>query len=172
MFADYRKNSPKRRKRLTLDFVFAHPAHFLATFMGSGLLQPASGTWGTLAGFLVYLLLTPFFGPFFWFCLCLLCFFIGAWACEVAAQNCGVHDHASFVIDEVFAIWLVLLCTPESLGWQLLAFAAFRVFDIVKLPPASYYDRKMRNGLGVMLDDAFAALYAIGLIRLGVWLFA
>ncbi|MBO4335861.1 MAG: phosphatidylglycerophosphatase A [Desulfovibrio sp.] len=170
MFAAYHKHSPKQRLRLDGAFVRAQPAHLLATFFGSGLLRPASGTWGTLAGLFVYLVLSPFLGPWFWLALCFLTFFLGAWACEVAGRNCGVHDHGSFVIDEVFAIWLVLLVTPESFTWQLAAFAAFRFFDIVKLPPASFCDREMRNGYGVMLDDAFAALYAIALIRACVWL--
>ena len=170
MFAAYQKNSPKQRLRLDGAFVRAHPAHLLATFFGSGLLRPASGTWGTLAGFLVYLLLRPFLGPWFWLSLSVFTFFLGAWACEVAGRNCGVHDHGSFVIDEVFAIWLVLMVTPASFAWQVTAFAAFRFFDIVKLPPASYCDREMRNGFGVMLDDAFAAFYAMVFIRLGVWL--
>ena len=48
--------------------------------------------------------------------------------------------------------------------WQIAAFVAFRVFDIVKLPPASWCDRNLKNGWGIMIDDALAALYAIGVL--------
>ena len=44
------------------------------------------------------------------------------------------------------------------------AFLAFRLFDIVKLPPASVIDEKMKNGWGVMLDDMLAALWALALL--------
>ena len=58
---------------------------------------------------------------------------------------------------------------PQTLAWLVAAFVAFRFFDIVKLPPASYFDRKMKNGVGVMLDDAVAALYALLLLWLAQW---
>ncbi|MCR5813506.1 MAG: phosphatidylglycerophosphatase A [Desulfovibrio sp.] len=170
MFEAYQKNSPKQRLRLDVRFVLAHPAHLIATFFGSGLLRPASGTWGTLAGWLFYLFFAQAFAAWFWLALIVGVFFLGAWACEIAGRHCGVHDHSSFVIDEVFAIWLVLLITPKTLGWQLAAFVAFRFFDIVKLPPASFFDREMHNGFGVMLDDAFAAFYAVMLITGLCWL--
>ena len=59
---------------------------------------------------------------------------------------------------------------PPTLGWPVAAFVAFRFFDIVKLPPADYFDTKMKNGFGVMLDDAIAALYAWIVLVAAQWL--
>ena len=55
----YGKNSPSRTHPLTLSFAFSHPAHMWATFFGVGLLRPAPGTWGTVAGAIVYALYAP-----------------------------------------------------------------------------------------------------------------
>ena len=82
--------------------------------------------------------------------------FLGAWACGKTSDDLGVPDHGSIVIDEV----LVLALTPATLAWQIAAFVAFRFFDIVKCPPADYFDKKMKNGFGIMFDDAIAAGYA------------
>ena len=140
---------------------------FIATFFGSGVIRPASGTWGTLGGWLFYMALHPWLpGVVFWIALTLLALVAGAWACRVTGDDIGVHDHSSIVIDEVFAIWMVLLAVPDSPGWRIAAFVAFRFFDIVKIQPARYFDRnpRWRNGWGVMLDDAVAGVQAIALL--------
>jgi phosphatidylglycerophosphatase A len=51
--------------------------------------------------------------------------------------------------------------SASGLGWQFAAFALFRLFDIVKPPPASYFDRQVKNGFGVMMDDVVAAGYTV-----------
>ena len=133
MLERYAPTNPKIKTRLSLHFAFSSIAHCLATFFGSGLLRPASGTFGTAAGWIVYCALFNLLGVKGFLFLIVATFFIGAWACEVSGKDCGVHDHSSFVIDEVFAIWMVLLTLPPVFIWQLFAFLAFRFFDIVKL---------------------------------------
>ena len=152
-----------KAKPMTLRFAFSSPAHVLASFFGSGVITPAPGTWGTLAGWLVYVALHPWCGSVALGALTALALFAGAWACQKTADDIGVHDHGSIVIDEVFAIWLVLLTLPPSLPWQIAAFCAFRFFDIVKIWPSKYFDSHPRwhNGWGVMLDDAAAAVQSI-----------
>ncbi len=148
---------------MTLRFAFASPAHVIASFFGSGVITPAPGTWGTLAGLLTYLALRPWLGSaLVWGAITTITFFIGAWACQKTGNDIGVHDHGSIVIDEVFAIWALLLVVPNTLPWCIAAFCAFRFFDIVKIWPARYFDSSPRwhNGLGVMLDDAAAAIQA------------
>ena len=166
MFEKYSKTSPSALNPMSWSFAFATPAHIIATFFGSGVLRPASGTFGTLAGLIFYMLLAPFVPFVVWIVLICVAFFVGAWASEVTGRDIGVHDHSSIVIDEVFAIWAVLLTVPATLLWQLAAFLAFRFFDIVKLPPTAWFDREMRNGYGVMLDDACAGIQAILLLTI------
>jgi phosphatidylglycerophosphatase A len=96
-------------------------------------------------------------------------FIVGAWACEVSGRRLGVHDHGGMVWDEVTAFLMVLFFTPATLLWQVCAFLLFRLFDIVKPVPIRYFDRTLRNGLGVMFDDLLAAFYA--LLCLAGWKF-
>jgi phosphatidylglycerophosphatase A len=63
--------------------------------------------------------------------------------------------------DEVVAFLAVLVFTPEGLGWQVGAFAAFRFFDMVKPPPIRHLERSLKGGLGVMADDVVAAFYTL-----------
>ena len=147
-----------------------NPVHLLAFGFGSGLLRPAPGTWGTLAGLLLFiplnllpdLLLLPLF---------VLAFVAGIWICGRTGRDLGVHDYGGIVWDEMVAIWLMLWLLPADLrrvaglgGAYALAFVLFRIFDIWKPQPIRFFDRKLRNGLGVMLDDLLAALYGLALI--------
>ena len=160
MFEKYQSDNPVNKVRMSLPFAFGSVAHIWATFFGTGLIRPAPGTWGTLAGGIVFVLVQPYVPAVDWLVIIAATFFLGAWACGKTSDDLGVPDHGSIVIDEVFAIWLVLVLTPATLVWQIAAFVAFRFFDIVKCPPADYFDKKMKNGFGIMFDDAIAAGYA------------
>ena len=70
----------------------------------------------------------------------------------------GTHDHRGIVWDEFVAMLLVLSCVPQGLGWWLLSFLLFRLFDILKPQPVKWADSQIKGGLGVMLDDAIAAV--------------
>ena len=149
-------------------FIFAHPSHFIACGMGSGLSPIISGTAGTLFAWLLFPLLQIFFAgndagfavfPH-------LAFAYGVYASDQTGRALGVADHGAIVWDEIVPFWLVLFMTPPDLLWQLGAFLLFRFFDIVKPPPANWFDEKIKNGLGVMMDDVIAAGYAILVIAL------
>lgn len=166
MLEKYSASNPANRVRITRSFVFSHPAHLIATFFGTGMLRPGPGTWGTLAGVIVYGLLYPWLTAAQWVLLTAAVFAVGAWACERSGRDLGVVDHGGFVIDEVAAVWAVCIALPAGWGWWAAAFAAFRLFDIIKIWPGSWLDRRMKTGLGVMLDDMAAAAYAWALIVL------
>jgi phosphatidylglycerophosphatase A len=70
------------------------------------------------------------------------------------------RDPAEVVIDEVAGQWISLLFLPHTWQAALAAFLFFRAFDIVKPPPARYFDR-MHGGFGIMMDDVIAGLYAL-----------
>lgn len=123
----------------------------------------ASGTAGTLLAWALYPLLRPLFGSGDgWFAgFLLLAFIYGVAACGRTGRDLGVADHGAIVWDEIVAFWAVLFMTPPEWPWQLAAFLWFRFFDIVKPPPADWFDAKVKNGFGVMMDDLVAAGYTV-----------
>lgn len=156
-------------RRPDLAFAFSHPAHALALFGGSGCIHPAPGTWGTAAGILVYWLLSPWISPLAWLAACAAMFLAGWAAAARTGRDLGEVDSGSIVIDEVVAVWLVAAAIPQGPWWCLAAFAAFRLFDIFKVWPASAIDRATTTAFGVMVDDIAAAGHAIALIWICIW---
>ena len=143
-------------------FLLRHPAHLIACGFGSGLAPVASGTFGTLFAWLSYPLLRSLLSDDVAFAVfLLLAFVLGVTACQITGRNLGVVDHGAIVWDEIVPFWAVLLLTPEGLLWQLAAFLWFRFYDIVKPAPANWFDRKVKNGFGVMMDDVVAAAYTV-----------
>lgn len=139
--------------------VLTDPVHFLAFGFGSGLVPRAPGTAGTLVGVLLAWLTLPL-GPAVRGVVAALLVVAGLWLCGESARRIGVHDHPGIVFDEIAAMYLLLLVPPAEPAWWLLAFAAFRVFDIAKPWPIRDLDHRLRGGPGIMLDDIAAALYA------------
>ena len=156
-------------KKIDFHFLFSHPAHFIALGFGSGLSPKAPGTVGTLLGFPLFLLITSFY-PASIIPILIIGFLIGIWACGKTGFDLGVADHGGMVWDEVIAFAIVLLYTPTTGLWYLIAFGLFRLFDIWKPFPIRYFDRKVKGGFGVMLDDLLAAIYAIVVIQLSIFL--
>jgi len=142
-------------------FLLSHPARLVAFGFGAGLVPVAPGTWGTLLALPVFLLVSPRLEPVEFLLMLLVLFALGVWACDVTGRSLGNSDHGGMVWDETVAFLLVLFFTPAGLRWQALAFLIFRLFDILKPPPIRYYERKFKNGFGVMLDDLLAAFYTL-----------
>jgi phosphatidylglycerophosphatase A len=143
-------------------FLFRHPAHLIACGFGSGLSPFAPGTAGTLFAWLSFPLLRGLFPEDIGFALfLLLAFGLGITACHITGRALGVTDHGSIVWDEIVPFWAILLMTPAGWLWQLAAFLWFRFYDIVKPSPANYFDEQVKNGFGVMMDDAVAAAYTV-----------
>lgn len=88
------------------------------------------------------------------------------WIAGRAEAEIGEHDSGEIVIDEVVGMWITLLWVPLSIPNLVVAFVAFRLFDVVKLWPAGAIDRRMPGGAGVVLDDVVSGLYASLLMRL------
>ncbi len=142
-------------------FLFAHPAHFIAFGFGAGLMKKAPGTWGTLVALPLFFALQLISIPAVTWGVIILLFVVGCWASALASKSLGVADHGGIVIDEIVAFMLVLAFTPKTWVWVLTAFALFRFFDIVKPWPISLADKKIKGGFGVMFDDLLAALFVI-----------
>lgn len=133
---------------------------FLAFGFGSGLSRYAPGTAGTLAAIPPALLLTALPTIGFW-ALLLALFALGVWLCEVSSKRLGQGDPGGIVWDEMVGFWLTVAVVPVHWAWWLAAFLLFRFFDIVKPWPVSLAESRFGGGLGIMLDDVIAALYAM-----------
>lgn len=147
-----------------------HPACLLATWFGTGLLPWAPGTWGSLAALPFAWLILSYLGPAWLFIAASLVFLAGWWASSAMVRERDAKDPGHIVIDEVAGQLLVLVAAPLELRFFALGFALFRLADIVKPWPASWADRRLKGGLGVMADDVLAAVYAlIILFALSIW---
>jgi len=152
-----------------LKLLLAHPAHFLALGAGTGLAKKAPGTFGTLLGLPLFFLIAPL-EFYVQIIIISVLFLIGIYCCDKTGKALGVADHGSIVWDEIVAMMLVLTFTPMQWKWWLVAFLLFRLFDIWKPVPIRQCDAKIKGGLGVMLDDLLAAIYAIICLKVLLWL--
>ncbi|TCV85433.1 phosphatidylglycerophosphatase [Sulfurirhabdus autotrophica] len=151
-------------------FISSHPAYFLAFGFGSGLSPFAPGTAGSLAAFPLYFLLMPLLGQTMMLVALVAAFIMGIWFCDKTGRALGVADHGGIVWDEIVAFMLILLFVPQTLFWFGVAFGLFRLFDIWKPFPIRYFDTRIKNGFGVMLDDLLAAAYALIVLQGLLWL--
>lgn len=135
-----------------------HPSVFIATGFGSGLSPVAPGTAGTLVSLLLFFFMQDTTWPLL--VLCVMGFIAGVWLCQQTSARLGVHDHGGIVWDEFIGMWLTLLWVPISLTSLVLGFALFRLFDIFKPWPIGYLDKRVHGGLGIMLDDVIAGVFA------------
>ena len=147
--------------RPNFQFVFSHPAHFIAFGFGAGLSRFAPGTVGTLVGFPLFWLLGPAYSPWVMLALIVVLFAIGVWACGIAGRNLGISDHGGMCWDEIVAFLLILYVAPDEPRWQAGAFFLFRFFDVVKPSPIRELEMRMKGGFGVMFDDILAAGYTL-----------
>lgn len=146
---------PSDRRRL-----LASPAGWIACGFGSGLAPKAQGTFGSLAAILPWLLLRELSMPV-WLGVIVVAFAIGVWACDVAGRILGVDDHRSLVWDEFVGLWIALLPALVAPWWAVIAgFLLFRLFDVWKPWPIAWFDRRVKGGFGVMLDDVIAGIFA------------
>jgi phosphatidylglycerophosphatase A len=141
-----------------------NPIHFIATLGGIGKIPIAPGTWGSLFAFLVFIYISHYVDMLI---VVILSIPFSIWICEKASRNLVEKDHKSIVIDELVGIWIALvpalyLSTQTSrTSYAVLALIFFRLFDILKPYPVSYFDKNFKNGLGIVLDDLIAGIMAI-----------
>jgi phosphatidylglycerophosphatase A len=141
------------------------PGHLLSFGFGSGLSPYAPGTAGTLAAIPFYLLLSTL-NPTAYLLVTLASVILGVYLCGRTSKALGAHDHAAIVWDEFAGFFITMLFVPTSITTVILGFCLFRIFDIFKPWPASVIDTRIKGGLGVMLDDVFAGIYALLVLQL------
>lgn len=143
---------------------------FLATGAFSGRIPFASGTFGTLAALpLCYLLSCLPLRTVFPVILGIIIFSI--WIAEEAERILGVKDPGCIVIDEIAGTMVTLMGVPFTPASVLLGFLFFRFFDILKIFPLRFLEKRIPGGAGIVIDDIGAGLMAHCALRLMlVWM--
>jgi phosphatidylglycerophosphatase A len=136
---------------------FRTAALAVASILGIGYAPFAPGTFGSAAGLAVWAAIGP--SPTLDAIAIVMLFGLGAWSGSVAERHFGRTDPSAVVIDEVMGMLITLFMNP--VGWRgaLVAFLLFRLFDVIKPYPANRLE-SLRGGVGIMADDAMAAVYA------------
>ena len=155
--------------------IMRDPVHILAFGFGTGLSPFMPGTVGTLIGI-------PFFLAMHWLswpvylAVTLILFVIGVGLCGASARKLQTHDHPGIVWDEIVGYLVTMMpLLPDLLGgqvsaplwfWVLAGFIAFRFFDIIKPPPIKQLDQRVHGGLGIMIDDVLAGIFAAAVLAI------
>jgi len=153
-------------------------ANLFATYLGLGLSKFAPGTMGSLGTLPLAFALIYYGGYLALLLAAIIIFPFGVWATSTVIKETGITDPSKVVIDEVIGqlLTFVPLCfvAPKiMLGnhaffYYLCGFLFFRFFDIKKMGPVKYFDSKVLNAYGVMLDDVFAGIFA-AICLYGIW---
>jgi phosphatidylglycerophosphatase A len=144
-------------------------ASWIATGMGVGYLPLMPGTAGSLVGFFLFWPLRNL-SPLNEGLVLLFLFGVGVCSAGLSESFFKMKDSSHIVIDEIWAMLLVLFLLPQSPAWWIAGFLLFRLFDIAKPPPIRKLEH-LQGGWGVMMDDFVAAGYAVGLLRLFEWMY-
>jgi len=144
------------------------PFHFAATLGGIGMIPIAPGTFGSIAAWIIFVYLSHFISMINMLILTILFFILSIWICNKASKDLENKDHKSIVIDELVGMWIALLpvlfianSQYERTVYALAALIFFRLFDILKPFPISYFDKNYKNGFGIVIDDAISGLIAV-----------
>ena len=149
-------------------------ARITATFFGTGYLHPGPGSWGSAATVVMWWLVARFFlsnpsvhtyQPYICAGLAAIAVAVGIPAATQVARASGKKDPQFVVIDETAGQLIALIAAPVAWKSLLAAFILFRAFDIVKPPPIHMLER-LPEGIGIVVDDIGAGLYALAVMQL------
>lgn len=139
---------------------------FVATGGYVGFLPIAPGTWGSLVGVGLFLLLAPL--PLLLYSIVLVSLIaVGLWVAGEVERLLGQKDASPIVIDEIAGMLLTYLALPSAWVPVLSGFIFFRIFDILKPIPQL---ERLPGGWGIMLDDLCAGVLAHFCVRLVILL--
>lgn len=155
--------------RQKLKCIWRNPIYFVAFGFGAGAIPFAPGTWGTLVGVILYLIIGQIALPYYLILLAIAIAF-GIWVCDKTEKFMGVKDHSGIVWDEIAGFLLVMVAAPAGWQWIAFGFVLFRIFDILKPWPIKTIDKHVKGGLGVMLDDLIAAIPAWAILQVCAYL--
>jgi phosphatidylglycerophosphatase A len=140
----------------------------LATGFYSGRLPLCPGTWGSLAAIIPWFFLRELPWPAYLLMLVLV-FVLGFFVAGSAEKLLDQPDAGPIVIDEFLGMFITLAFAPAHPAAWVLGFLLFRFFDIKKPFPCSWFDERIHGGIGIMMDDVIAGIYALASLQL-IWL--
>ena len=143
---------------------------FIASGAYSGYLPKAPGTWGSLVGIVAWLGLSRL-AILPYTAVVAFLFIIGTAAAGAAEKIMDRPDPGLVVIDEIVGQLIALALVPHHPVAVLCGFLLFRLFDIFKPFPVGWLDQHLHGGLGIMLDDVMAGLYALAVLQIGMKIF-
>lgn len=147
------------------DSIWRQPLHFIAFGFGSGAMPIAPGTFGTLMAVPFYLIASHL--PLVGYLICTLILTVSSiWVCHQVSKTIGIHDHPGMCLDEFAGFFITMLAIPPKLSCLIIGFLLFRLFDIWKPWPIGFIDRRLTGGLGMVLDDILAGVYACLILNL------
>lgn len=144
------------------------PSGLLAFGFGSGLSPVAPGTAGSLMAIPFFLLLAQL-PVWIYLASVILLFGLGVLVSSRASEQLGEDDFGGIVIDEMVGMWITLLACPLDWLAILAGFVLFRFFDVIKPQPIKWFDRHLKGGLGIMVDDVIAGLFALLCLQGLLW---
>lgn len=135
---------------------------FAAVGFGSGLAPVAPGTFGTAGALICFLPFAPMAAgnPVLYAVTVVGLIVIAVWCSEAGEAHYKRHDVGNIVIDEFAGFFVTMFLVPSNVRTLALAFVLFRIFDIVKVPPARQIDKGWPGGWGVVMDDVVSGVYA------------
>ncbi len=141
-----------------------HPEVLFMSLCGIGFLPKMPGTYGSLATLPLLYLLSLSGAPFFIFIpFLVIATIVSCYIAEVVQQKFHIHDPPWIVMDEALGMltaWLFIAGEEPNFYSLAALFALFRFFDIFKIWPASYFDKKVIHGMGTILDDIISGIFA------------
>jgi phosphatidylglycerophosphatase A len=140
-------------------------AMVIATAGFVGYFPVASGTAGSLAGLVVFAFVRWIGVPAFELGTIAVVLVAGIWSATIAERTLNLKDPGPVVIDEVLGMLITLALLPVSVAGVVVGFVLFRIFDVIKPFPAARLE-SLHGGMGIMLDDAVAGVYAHLSLRL------
>ena len=148
------------------------------TLFGIGKLKKIPGTIASLATilFLFFLFHILNISPNIVLFALILILLISLYAINIFIKNLTNKDSKEIVIDE-FIGQSIPICLYETvhnipkessqvIKFYLIMFVLFRIFDIIKPFPVSYYDKNFKNSFGIIMDDVCAGLYVVAILVL------
>ena len=137
----------------------------VATGLGLGYLPKAPGTWGSLLGIPLHLLLIQLATKNYVIAL-LVIFVVGVFAAGSAEKIMDRRDPSLVVIDEVIGMLITLIGAPGKPLVIVAGFILFRIFDIAKPFPIRLIDQRLHGGLGIVMDDVLAGVFALIVLQI------